>query len=194
MEDFGDDCVALESIGHPSGYFITKGGKVISIKSGKPYVMSEHISKVGYPAVGLKHDGKTRAVHIHRLLALAFIPNPQGKPQVNHIDGDKTNNSINNLEWVTDSENKYHARKAGLIKTTRKMRRASSGNAMKMILSRRRFTDHQVVDIRSRIDIGESFRSIARDYQCDHSLISRIASGNSYARTSSEIFATEENK
>ena len=62
----------------------------------------------GYLRVYLYKNGKRKHHKIHRLVAKAFIPNPNNKPQVNHIDGNKQNNSITNLEWVTDEENKLH--------------------------------------------------------------------------------------
>ena len=63
----------------------------------------------------LSKQGKVKTITVHRLVAQAFIPNPDSKPEVNHIDGDKKNNNMSNLEWCTSSENVQHAVDTGLI-------------------------------------------------------------------------------
>lgn len=77
---------------------------------------SKYISpRIGlYKMVGLNKNRIQTQISIHRLVALHFIPNPENKPQVNHIDGDKMNNNVENLEWVTAKENCLHAFETGL--------------------------------------------------------------------------------
>lgn len=61
-----------------------------------------------YAEIPLVLNGKTKWFMVHRLVAQAFIPNPQNKPQINHKDGNKLNNSVDNLQWCTESENQIH--------------------------------------------------------------------------------------
>lgn len=77
-------------------------------------------NKDGYQQINLYLNRKRKSQHIHRLVANAFIPNPENKRTVNHIDGDKTNNRVENLEWATYSENNKHAHDSGLNKITDK--------------------------------------------------------------------------
>lgn len=76
--------------------------------------LKKSINKFGYEYVCLSDNCKTQKLKIHRLVAQAFIPNSENKPQVNHIDGNKQNNCVFNLEWCNNSENMKHAVKMGL--------------------------------------------------------------------------------
>lgn len=87
-------------------YSISKDGLVISWITKR--ILKEHISASGYKAVSIKGNGRN-IQHVHRLLAETFIPNPENLPEVNHIDGNKLNNSLDNLEWISGCNNIRHA-------------------------------------------------------------------------------------
>ena len=80
----------------------------------KPHVLSVSLTRDGYEKVRLIHNGKDKTLRVHRLVAEGFIPKVEGKNTVNHIDGNKRNNNVSNLEWVDRSEQMYHAYKLGL--------------------------------------------------------------------------------
>ena len=98
-------------------YSITDEGDVYSYKKGSIYKMvGGYISRSRkYRAVYLTINGIARTCYIHRLVAEAFIPNPNNYPQINHIDGNPLNNHVSNLEWCTPSQNIKHAYDTGLF-------------------------------------------------------------------------------
>lgn len=87
-------------------YQVSNLGRVMRVTTGRVLKPLKHIK--GYYRVDLSRNSVTSHQSIHRLVAQAFIPNPENKPQVNHIDEDKTNNSVDNLEWMTTKENNNH--------------------------------------------------------------------------------------
>lgn len=97
---------------HEGKYAICENGDVFSIShnnTGKPKKLKHSKNRQGYPFVSLRKNGVIENKTIHRLLAQLFIPNAYNKPEVNHINGVKSDYSLNNLEWVTRSENVKHA-------------------------------------------------------------------------------------
>ena len=101
-------------------YIINKNGD-------KQYFPGKYLTQGisdNYLKVTLSKNNKQRTFRVHILVARAFIPNPENKPEVNHMDGNKQNNRVDNLEWNTRSENELHAYKNGLAKPSNKQKQA----------------------------------------------------------------------
>lgn len=121
----------------------------------------------GYVATCLYMNGDSRIAYIHKLVALAFIPNPNGKTQVNHKDGNKKNNRLENLEWVTPRENTIHALETGLCGEKQKERRAARAAGLSVIsgkpLVKRPNTPKQSIDALRRSNIEKMKPVIAHN-------------------------------
>ena len=144
------------------GYFITEEGKVYTSKRNQFREMKQPICRK-YHAVNLSHKGNVKHCFVHRLVAEAFVDNPENKDYVNHIDGNKLNNHYTNLEWVTFSENIQHAFEVGLNKG---LVGEENGRAL--------LNDTQVVEIYKRLQSGEKSISLAKEFGVEQTTIGNI--------------------
>lgn len=119
----------MKTIENYPNYVIYEDGRVQNIKTGR--FLKTRVSTNGYILVDLCNLGIQKCLQIHRILAEAFISNPDNKSQVNHKDGNKQNNSLSNLEWSTRSENIQHAWDTGLKALTDIQRNTMRLNGLK---------------------------------------------------------------
>lgn len=125
--------------------------RTVEVKNQKPRKLKERILKpsshktLKYLQVSLWKDGKGKSFYLHKLVAETFIDNPLDKPEVNHLDGDRLNNRVSNLEWTTRVENAEHAVNTGL--------RTYSN----------RLSEHEFLDCLYQVISGKSYKTLSNE-------------------------------
>lgn len=152
---------------------VSNFGNVRNAKTKHVYKL--HVNKNGYKqcCISLGGRDKKKVFKIHKAVAETFLSNPDNKPQVNHIDGNKLNNDIANLEWVTQSENLLHAYKNGLVP----IRKGCDSPFCK-------FTQEDINFIKSNyISRSREYgtRALARRFNVSHESIRKVLNGSRYA-------------
>lgn len=116
-------------VGYENHYQVNELGQIRTLKNSSirkagTILKPQTSKKNGYVYQMLYNEGKQKLLRLHRVVATAFLPNPDNLPQVNHKNGDKTDNRVENLEWCTQEENMLHAFRTGLEKPSDKQKRA----------------------------------------------------------------------
>jgi len=160
------------------GYEAQREGVILSYKANNPpmkdgvgTVLTPSLMNGGYHKVVLHDMGKRKTRLVHRMVAEAFIDNPEGKPFVNHIDGNKINNHVDNLEWVTAQENIDHAVATGLRCT----KGESNGKAV--------LGERDVKVIRFMLELKYRQTDIAEKFNVSKASISKIATGRTWSES-----------
>ena len=159
-------------IGYESKYQISNLGRVKSLSRKrnentnaviKERILTPDLGKAGYHSICFKINNKREKYLIHRLVAIHFIDNTDNKPQVNHINGIKNDNRVENLEWATISENRKHAYDTGLQFGPLGEKQGSS-----------KLTEKKILEIKERLKKRERQVDIAMIYNVKQSNISKI--------------------
>ena len=158
---------------YEGAYQISSKGRFKSLArrySPREEILKPFLTKDGYEMVELCKNNKAAHKRVNRLVAIAFIPNNQNKPQVNHIDGNKLNNCVENLEWVTNSENQIHAYKTG-IEVSRKGEKHGMA----------KLKDCEAKEIKNIYSKGGITQlELSKIFKVSQSTINRVTSGNNW--------------
>jgi len=187
MEEIWEDVVGYEGF-----YKVSNLGRVLRLKrigTTKSWYKIKFVERYlslkpnivrGYVKVSLRPpNGKSKTFLVHRLVAQAFIPNPENKPQINHMNGIKNDNRVLNLEWCTQDENNKHALETGLLKTQKGERH---GNAV--------LSSDQVLEICNLLDTTDLTRDeIASKYLVTGSTITDIHLGRKWDELTNRKFS-----
>lgn len=164
-------------------YEISNMGRIKTfnhMNKGKTAIMKPALDPNGYWRTMLKRDldGKIHTIKVHRLVAITFIPNPENKPQVNHINGKRDDARLENLEWCTASENQKHSFRIGLHNLKGEKNPATN------------LTDEKVLEIRSKFTYGikggrpvkgqVTRKMLAEEYGVGIHVIKNIVSGKNW--------------
>lgn len=161
--------------GYEGFYEVSNCGRVMSLnynKTKKRKLLSGFTTKRKYKRVLLSVNTNIKKHSVHRLVAMAFIPNPENKPFVNHIDGNPSNNNMDNLEWCTASENELHAYSIGLMSAVGERNGKS------------KLTEKQILEIRAAKGTHSEIASI---YGINAATVTEIRRGNLWAHVGGEI-------
>jgi len=143
VSNFGNIRSVDRVITYKNGYKVSYEGKT----------KAQVKDKYGYNYVSLYKNQNNKQGMVHRLVAQAFIPNIENKPQINHIDGNKGNNNVVNLEWATAQDNMTHASVNGLLEDVSGEKHYKS-----------KLTEENVQEIRERSGNGETYQSLADEF------------------------------
>ena len=162
----------VDIVGYENEYQVNQFGQIRTLKNSPKckkfdLLKPQTSKKNGYVYQMLYKKGKQKLLRVHRIVAMAFLPNPNNLPQVNHKDGDKQNNKVDNLEWCMQSDNMLHAYKNGLQTPSEKQRQA--------IINTNKLKQKKVVLIKDGITVKmfDSLSEASRQTKISVSHISR---------------------
>jgi len=161
--------------GYEDKYRISNLGRVMSLKNkfGNRELILRQYTSNGYCHFTMCKDSKLKMSRTHQIVAQTFIENPDNKPYVNHIDGDKRNNFVENLEWCTAKENVIHAYKLGLTS----MNKGEDHYLAKL-------TERDVLEIKKYKGSKIKYKDISKIYGVNKNTIGSIIKGKTWKHLS----------